>query len=377
MALEGKRLPSRKEWSLLANACFPAGYKNARTRERLWRISCRRPRCPGQMEVHSSWESGGFGYNGEYALASVSDCSPECKAAGSHGSPVAMATWTALPENTSCPLCCQEDLKEWVLFPCGKETCLDCLRKLVQSCPAAIVLHSTLEIFDPANNKEHCHTCPFCKVSYYPWTKVRHRTVNSSGVASTLEVEVRSLVPVPYAYQSFSKSRASHLATSEEFPEMSRLYDVFRAKKLAEATRESASSIEDVFSFADAISDEDFGRLHLLKQSDHFRCHPHEVLNFLDAVEALHDRHLDSGFLQRVADANGTQERAHLMSNAYSLGWNRRPHELHDSLIVNLLERKGLLEVINLVSESEGYDSRTGIVMYDSENDNEMESVNV
>jgi len=101
------------------------------------------------------------------------------------------------------------------------------------------------------------------------------------------------------------------------------------------------------------LSDENFGRLQGLQQSTLFQRHEHEVLNFLDAVEALHDRQLDWGFLQRVADANGNEARSQLMNTAYREGWYVAEENVDERLILVLLQRKELLELIDLVSDSD------------------------
>ena len=353
-ALVGRYVPQKSDWRLLACACFPRGYVRSRPSSRRWRICCREEQCAGELDVQLQYVGGGRKYDAFTVLA-ASNCSKQCKEIGGQRSVIPVR---ALEEDgEACPLCCQDRLDEWVKFPCGQQTCRGCFEKLVQSCPAEISKGANLAVFEPSRNPSHHHSCPFCKAPYSSQTKVQHR-VRTDEIASR-EVRVCDLIPTPYAYQSFDANAPAHIATEAEYCAMEPRYEAYlrrvEAQRLQESRLEAQRGfirLDELLSLLDATTWRDFERLQTLQQSGRFRRHRHMVLNFIDAIEFLHERALDGGFLQRVADEHDDERRYNLMQNAYEIGWDG-PDDINPQLVLNLLQRNQLVEVIDLVSDSE------------------------
>jgi hypothetical protein len=346
--LVGKYTKNPKNWKALAHACFPAGYKKVSRSMRYWALSCQSDDCPGRLRFKGEKYK-----ERRYSILAIDcgiNCSAACKARRTQSKPIAAHSKPI--EQVCCPLCYEDDLTDWIVFPCGKDTCVECLQKLVRSCPPQLSVGAPcLERFEPNHNEKHFHECPFCKAAYRPQTQVqRHRVLPGSGTnAKITTVEVSSLVPIAYAYQSFTQSFPAFVETAAEYAQLQHQYQIFlQARRTQQRETE-----EDIFNIVQGLSDENFGRLQGLQQSTLFQRHEHEVLNFLDAVEALHDRQLDWGFLQRVADANGNEARSQLMNTAYREGWYVAEENVDERLILVLLQRKELLELIDLVSDSD------------------------
>ena len=102
----------------------------------------------------------------------------------------------------------------------------------------------------------------------------------------------------------------------------------------------------------DDVTHENFAQLRSLREDDMFRRHQHAVLNFIEAVEYLHQHGMDDGFLRRIANEADNNQRRNLIQSAYEVGWNERDN-IHMQLVFNLLERNGLVEVIDLVSDDD------------------------
>jgi len=350
--LKGRRVAPVSQWKLLAHACFPAGYYNHNKQSsRRQRITCNGEGCPGTMEIEKQWTKGGYN---AFDIVSMVECSVECKYAGKNGTRTALRL--VRPDDSSCPICCSNLLRNpWIEFPCGQQACCVCLRRLVESCPAAILRETGVVIFDPTHNAKHCYDCPFCKTPYYPWTKLQLHRRNTNDIVVSSEESVENLVGTPYAYQSFDPTGLpARIATPADLPRVEARYVEFLHEREAERRRQEQAppTAEEVWEFLLTLSNADHGRLQALRQAGLFVRHPLPVLNFLEAVEALHDRHLDFGFLERVADAHDVNERYQMMLVAYETGWAGEGH-FDDRLIVNLLQRKNLLEVIDLVSDNE------------------------
>ena len=124
-----------------------------------------------------------------------------------------------------CPICSDDQLEEWVQFPCGKKICRTCLEKHVQTCPLEISKFATLTVFDPDGNPLHRYSCPFCKVAYTPEMEVQHHVPGT--VKFVQQVKVRSLVRIPFAYQSFDSNMPSHILTIDEYCTMKSHFDSF------------------------------------------------------------------------------------------------------------------------------------------------------
>jgi len=152
-----------------------------------------------------------------------------------------------------------------------------------------------------------------------------------------------SLVPTPFAYQSF---HAENLRTRE-----------LRDKRVRGRTGAALEShtpgglLEVLRSLSGA--DGVYERLDTMRQSALFDVHEHEVLNFLDAVEFLNVQRMDFGFLQRVAHAavTGYGSREALMRQVYRHGWGNKGGDVDDHLILALLVRRGLVKLVNLVED--------------------------
>ena len=246
-------------------------------------------------------------------------------------------------------------------FPCGQETCRSCFEKLVQSCPAAISQRANLCLFEPGRNPNHHHSCPFCKVPYSAETTVQHRV--GAGKVAVRDVRVDDLVATPYAYQSFDTDAPAYIATPDEYRAMLPRYETYLQKieaqrlreSLVEARRQQIPS-DELLSLLDAVTWQDFERLQTLQQSGRFRRHSYQVLNFIDAIEFLHQRGSDGGFLRRIADEHNDQRRYNFMQDAYEIGWGGQ-EDISPQLTLSLLQRNGLVEVIDLLGDSDNNSS--------------------
>jgi len=354
--LTNRYVPQKADWELLACACFPRGFIRVRQSSRRWFISCRGKDCKGGLDIELVYLPDGRKYDA-FRILSVVECSRQCKEVGGQGSVIPVR---APQENDDvCPLCCQTEPHEYVKFPCGQRTCKGCFEKLVQSCPAEISKRPNLAIFQPGRNPAHRHSCPFCKAAYCSQTRVQYWVRGSSNTAH--DVEVHELVTIPFAYQSFDPGVPGHIATEADYHAMQIRYDAYLRQVEAERLRESQMEAQrgattltsdELVGLLNAVTWEDFERLQTLCQAGRFRRHRHLVLNFMDAVEFLHDKGLDGGFLQRIADENDGIRRSGLMQDAYEIGWNGQD-SINPQLIINLLQRKQLVEVIDLVSDSD------------------------
>ena len=168
------------------------------------------------MNITLQYVRGGAKYD-TMLVSSVIDCSTECKEVGNQNAPIVVRTPPA--NDRVCRLCYQDQLDEWITLPCCDDKvkyCHDCFGKLVQSCPSSIMKEEKLVVFDPDNNADHCYNCPFCRAPYTPRTKlVQHRVQNDH--VPTLEVEVHSLITIPYAYQSFDLNLPAHIPTVAQY----------------------------------------------------------------------------------------------------------------------------------------------------------------
>ena len=350
--LVGTNVAPLSDWKLLANACFPYGYsRNTQGSSRRWCISCRRSGCSGEIHTELDWVSGRR-YDAFHIVSAI-DCSKECKEDGSDGIPI--SAQSPQDDDETCPLCCQEEpMVEWIQFDCGKRTCRDCFEQLVRTCPSEMQKQKGLFRFEPDKYDSHCHHCPFCKKAYTPRTKLQ---LHVRGMVDTAEEkEVRELVAIPFAYQSFNNELAAYVATAADYAVVNEQFTEYVHRMEREALEESTAPAEEVWSVLNATALTSFERLATLAQTDLYQRHRHTALNFLEAVEDMHDRGMDHGFLQRVANANGETARCHLIQSAYANGWNE-DGVIDPRLVINLLQRKKLLEVIDLVSDDDSHGS--------------------
>jgi len=97
-----------------------------------------------------------------------------------------------------------------------------------------------------------------------------------------------------------------------------------------------------------AIENDNFQRLKMLRQAGLFH-KKDELHNLIDACEYLHDCGLDSGFLQRMAAADGIKARLQLMQQAHNNGWHDDCECTFggtcDLTIVSLLLKKGMVKL--------------------------------
>jgi hypothetical protein len=183
------------------------------------------------------------------------------------------------------------------------------------------------------------------------------------------EVEVRDLFAIPYAYQSFDPSAPAHIATVSEYRAMEDRYAAYWRKVEANRLRESRVNAQreedrqELVHQLNAATNDYFERLQALQQAGQFRRHRHMVLNFIDAVEDLYERRMDGGFLGLVAGVDELEQRHDLMQSAYVIGWGGQD-DINMQLILNLLERNGLVEVIDVVRSD------------DSDNDEDDQNIN-
>ena len=380
-ALRGlKKLGTKNDWQLFANTFFPAGWSRKKISSRHVVLCCAREGCSGELNLFFKYTRGGYPKESPLRIGNVVGCTLECcereevPVQSSHIPPLVPPLSVSLPplppSQIICFLC-GEDVSQWVELPCRQQTCCECLAKLVRTCPRAIQPIPNLVRFEPRTlPAEHCYTCPFCQAPYYPWTAIQ--LMGEGGQKS--EVPVSDVVPTPYAYQSFdSKDLPAYVAGAADYDRVMVAYEKYLQTELEKRLRESAAasseglagdeptepmepatSAEDMVDLARAVVDVNYERLQILKQSGRFSRHVHEVLNFLEAVELLYDQELDSGFLQRVADAgtNRAQGRSNLLREAYEVGWEGRGF-VDDRVVVALLLRKGLVEVFSVDGEGE------------------------
>jgi len=364
-ALENQIVGAAEDWKLLANVCFPGGYKCMGGSEDGvgWTVVCRRQGCRGKITMAATNKRN---YTGERPLriGNVVDCCQQCKDKACEW----IDTLTAggkQKEPPTCPLCYKENLQFWVRMPCKKEICIGCLENLVHSCPDEIKRVEDVVVFRPGEDPKHYYTCPFCRVPYYPTTELtmcigsgdeqNNQACAAVPMEETIEVpvQVESMVKAPYAYQSFDDSAGRKASvTREEFDIVVEEYKQYLEKERQQA---AGNSTGDVTVGLDEIDNSDFGRLRALRQTGQFAQHATDMLNFLHACEFLHDGGLDDGFLRQVAAADGPGARYVLMRAAYMGGWSRigGDRAIVDSDMVALLLRRGLMEVIDLVEDDD------------------------
>ena len=359
-----------RDWELLASACFPAGYsasgpgKSVRMRP----CRCSRKGCPGMVELRVKRRGNSLDDDGPVHVQNVVECSQQCKEMGNSRKQTIPAP-DPPTEEVCCELCYDTDEpSEWYRFKCGKHVCRDCLGKLVATCPQEIAQsRGSLVVFAPEKyGKKHSHICPYCRDPYYPLSKLVKSTKGGPQGPDSWsyeEVRLESVIPTAFAYQSFSESladtkscparlSAEQLKAAKDLPAALTaqkyrdvalpLYRIFRVAE-AEA-RGSPDPLQTVLGVLRAVEADGYQRLHILKQSNACRRHRHPVLNFLDAVELLHDQNLDYGYLQRVADAATEKERRLLINEAYVNGY-QGTGSVDYHLVVALLLEKKLVEV--------------------------------
>ena len=356
-ALVGYTMEPKSDWTLLANTCFPCGYKRKKgSPERKWSISCRRKDCPGQLQIELEYINYARRYD-KFRIQSAVDCCEECKQVGKQNKDGPVPVRAPHIDDRSCPLCYQEETNDWIEFPCGKPptsphmTCTCCLQKLVRACPSVVATNPTLMVFKPDDDPTHCYSCPFCKVAYTPRTKVIQHRVREGGVVITREVEVGSLVVIPFGYQSFDDTLPAYIETAARYDALFAQYREYEDNAGQVSVPFSVELLAELHDMAQEI----VPRLRSLQQSGRFRRHEHTVLNFMDAVEHLHVNGLDVGFLFRVATEVDENQRRILMQTAYRYGWDGTEN-IGAHLLFRLLERNGLVEVIDLVSNDSDSD---------------------
>ena len=353
-ALVGRSMSRDCGWMLLAKACFPGGYINTKTTQREWSICCKREKCSGQIDIKRTWVHGmGYSRYDDFDIVAAIDCSSECKEAANEDIPLSCRI--AQPDVGMCPICMTEQLHEWVRFPCcSARLCYNCFAGLALTCPIGMQ-SSSLAVFDLENQ---CRKCPFCREKYTPNTMVWYYRRNES--AAICEMVVRNLVKYPYAYQNFNRNMPTGIMTQAKYAAVQRVYEAHQARKRMNRILQSQDDArrgrlpaETITRLLDAVSNDsndDYGRLQVLRQSKLFDHHRIEFLNFIDAVEFLHQKDKDGGFLRRVADANAEEQRLTLVRNAYEIGWNCR-NGISAQNVVSLLERNHLIEVIDLTDD--------------------------
>jgi len=354
-ALKNQIVGTRDDWKMIANVCFPAGYINGREASNGWSIRCKREDCPGRITVRVSHKRG-YGGKNKLSVDSVLDCCQDCKLFG-RDTPIVVMQKARPSELGTCLICYEENLLRWVQMPCGKETCYDCLKKLVHSCPEEIKRLHDLVIFNPGRDPTHYYTCPFCRVPYYPATMVdtHSRVLNRGFTVNTVTEEKRvdQVVDTPYSYQSFDLNSQQASVTEQEYPAVMERYQQYLRRGPERTTLES---IQEQLPHVDNTN---FGRLRVLQQSGLFNGHINDMIDFVNACAFLHDCGLDSGFLWRVAGANGLNTRLELMRDAFHGGWDVDGifySSFCDQLVVSCLLRKNMVEVVEL-DDNDGDDS--------------------
>jgi hypothetical protein len=215
------------------------------------------------------------------------------------------------------------------------------------------------------------------------YVRVHSGDSGKAATVSSTDVMVRDLVSIPYAYQSFNTTDLPSHVTKANYENVSQQYSIFVEERRASAFRQhSRDSLVEVLR---SLPDNGFERLRALEQSVCFNTYAHDVLNFLEAVEYLHVHKLDSGFLQRVADAKafGDEEdddgndnsRAGMMRHAYEHGWYRGG-EVDDRLVVMLLVKLELVEVVHLPEEIEAVNRNNNDNNNDRKNDDDNDNHN-
>ena len=340
--------PTCPEWHLLANACFPCGWRRKLgTPERKWDISCQREDCPGLLRVEKQYVNYARRYD-KFRILSAIDCCDKCRQFGGEHGPVPVRAPQG--HDRTCPLCCQEQLQEWIQFACRQRICVRCLQKLVQACPSEIAKNPSLVVFDPDHNANHHYNCPFCKTAFRPQTKVVHYRYQGGDVIAQ-EEEVGGLVDIPYGYQSFDTDLPAHIANITEYNDWMDLCKLY----VDDAGQEAILSDLNFSAELHAMAQEIVPRLQSVRQSGRFQQYQQPILNFMEAVEYLHVHGLDIGFLWRVANEADDDQRQFLMQTAYRFGWDGTENvDVH--LVFNLLQRNGLVQVIDLVNDDSDSD---------------------
>ena len=338
--------PTIPDWRLLANACFPCGWRRQHGTPRClreWDIFCERKDCPGQLHVQLQYVNHTRKYDRLHIVSAV-DCCDKCKQFGSEDGPVPVKAPQG--NDRTCPLCCQEQMEGWIEFSCRQCICVPCLQMLVQACPSAIAKYPSLVVFDPDRKADHCYNCPFCKAAFQPRTKVVHYRYQGGDVI-VQEEEVAQLVSIPYGYQSFDTDSPAHIATVADYNGW-----MDQSQQYVDDTAGQDVILPDVNLPEElhAMAEEIVPRLQSVRNFSRFQQYQQDVLNFMEAVEYLHRHGSDVGFLWRVAHGVSENQRQLLMQTAYEYGWDGRGNvDVH--LVFNLLERTGLVEVINLVDD--------------------------
>ncbi len=360
--LKGKHVSNMVDWRPLASACFPAGYTCDSSKSvRHWFISCKTTNCNGEINIERLYTKTGYG---AFHVLSATNCSEECQQA--HDTTTNVLARQKKKSDTACMVCYEDELDEYFdLCEKGHTVCRACLQGLVDSCPPELKKSPTLVQFQPGTNPDHYWQCPSCRKHYTPQTKIAHYYWSGDrryDPPNTQKIEVHKLVIIPYGFQSFSANLPAHIATASDYRDMEKeQYTAYLHRRQQDAIRESgraaARTPHRVRRFALRDSDT-VRRLQALRRSGVFVQHHHAVLNFIDAIEDLFDRNEDGGFLQQVAGAHTDLQRIRLMQRAYVTGWGGEGN-ISAALIVSLLERKGLVEVIDLIGGSESDDENS------------------
>ena len=346
-----------KDWENIAAACFPAGSRRERPSQTRWLLRCNGEKCPGSVELKAHYKKGGVRQMNQLDVMEVIDCCLACKQFGRSQPSVPVCSLPEPPpaEKIICELCCEDDLAQWVQLPCGKDTCFDCLEKLVHTCPQNIAAYPSVVRFQPKGFPQtHCYTCPWCRCPFYPWTELeKFRMGPVAASPSSEKVLVQQIVATPFAFQSFNSTDIPSPVSEEDYERVHSCFAKYLVEKQAEALRRSVlprqnMSRQEVLDFLATLEGADFKRLRTLRCAGLFERHYHHVENFLEAVELLYDRGLDHGFLQRVAQAVGIQERQELLREAFRVGWGVWGSPVNDQLVVSLLLRKKLVNVYSV-----------------------------
>lgn len=358
-ALEGKvGIVKRQDWQLLASACFPSDFHREPESQRVWIIRCKRENCPGEYRFSIDYKCGYKGAN----LAStdaVIDCCRDCKIGkGCTGERFVATEAPSSPTPAiSCSICTQDDLDRWVEFSCcnyKNMACRECLQNLVRCCPKAIQRTPDVVIFKPNELEGHFHSCPFCNGSYGPDTVFRSYQRNGAdGRVEATDKRVGDLVETPYGYQSFARDFPAHFSEGDYHTVLQQCHDQ-EVEDLRRLTRPQTldALVDNVLR---PLPEDNFLRLREVARSPFFRQHRQSVLNFLEALEFLHDSRLDGGFLRRVGHARDWVGRMNLLRGAYFQGWRgvNRQFRIEYRLVLALLVRKEVVTVVDLVAARE------------------------
>jgi len=235
--LENRIVGTEDDWRWVAKACFPNMFVNRYKSRRKWSVVCITKGCPGRIIMAVTGKRNAAGKR-PLNIESVVECCQDCK-------DKVCDLWVEVVTEdaqqrglASCPLCCDDNLTDWVELPCGKEICTGCLKKLINfGCPEVIQEIEGVAIFEPESNSKHFYTCPFCKSPYYPTTELQRHIWDGKdhkdGHASTINflLPVQSMVETPYAYQSFDITAGRKASvTREEYPTVMEQYVVYRQR---------------------------------------------------------------------------------------------------------------------------------------------------